>query len=176
MKNPSSVILLMLTVFAGASFAQKYSIEPMHFAAGTTLTFHLQTRLNPVQANEMDSLPRGTAIQVKLLAPVDSATEADGAAFRGEIAAPVASGSGVILHAGAEVSGVLALLRNRAHPGGFRYELLVTGVRDRDKSYDLTASLSPSVFEAASGPASGSRAAATRAAATQKATTAPPSE
>jgi hypothetical protein len=40
------------------------------------------------------------------------------------------------------------LLRSRNHPEGFRYELLVTSLTDHEKTYDVTASLNPSFFDA----------------------------
>jgi len=46
------------------------------------LTFHLHTRLNPTDRNEMDVLPRGTVIRVKMLNGIDSSVEfAMGASF-----------------------------------------------------------------------------------------------
>src|SRR5690242_1033225 len=45
--------------------------EPLHIAAGTVLTFHLQTRFNPENKNKIDLLPTGTALQVKMLDTVD---------------------------------------------------------------------------------------------------------
>lgn len=152
MKKVSCLALCALFASATIAFGQKSTVPPLRYAAGTVLTFHLQTRLNPAHSNDIDGLPKGTAIQVKLLVPIDSTTENDGARFRGELAAPVAAANGVVLHSGAEVNGILALLRNRTHPDGFRYELLITGVTDRSNhhatNYELTASLSPSVFEA----------------------------
>jgi hypothetical protein len=150
-KKPSSLFLCLLTVLVGSTFGQKSVIPPVHYAAGTVLVFHLQTRLNPGHSNETDGLPKGTVIRVKILQPIDSTSESDGADFHGEVAAAVASQNGVVIHAGSEVSGILALLRNRRHPNGFRYELLITGVKDHSRNYDLTASLSPSVFEAPAG-------------------------
>jgi hypothetical protein len=45
------------------------------------------------------------------------------------------------------VRGILALLRSRSHPDGFRYELLITRLTDHGKSYVLTASLKPSLAD-----------------------------
>jgi hypothetical protein len=43
-------------------------------------------------------------------------------------------------------------LRSKTHPDGFRYEVLVTGVTDHGKSYDLTASLNPSFADVPTPP------------------------
>ena len=67
---------------------------------------------------------------------------------------PVVSGNEVIVHADAEVQGLLALLRSRTHPEGFRYELLITSVKDHGKTYDLTASLNTAFFDGGARPIS----------------------
>ena len=59
----------------------------------------------------------------------------------------IASGTQVVAHSDAAVTGLLVLLRSREHPEGFRYELLVTGISDGVKSYRVTASLSPSLYD-----------------------------
>jgi hypothetical protein len=63
----------------------------------------------------------------------------------------------VIIRSEAEVRVLLVLLRSRNHPEGFRYELLVTRLTDRGKSYDLTASLNPSFLDPAAQPAADSK-------------------
>ena len=68
----------------------------------------------------------------------------DGAQFRGVVVAPVVSKDEVVIHADAAVRGLFALLRSRNHPDGFRYELLITGIADGGKLFQLTASLNPS--------------------------------
>ena len=145
------VVLCFMSVFAFEVDGQKASPEPLAVAAGTVLTFHLQTRLNPGGGNEMDALPKGTELRVKILSGIDSGVNRDGAGFRGEIVSPVVSGNEIVLHTESEVSGLLALLRSRNHPEGFRYELLITTVNDHGKSYDITASLSPSFTESRPG-------------------------
>jgi len=75
------------------------------------------------------------------------------------LAAPLVSGGQVIVRNEAEVRGLLVLLRSRSHPEGFRYELLVTSLTDRGKSYDLTASLNPTFLDTGIQPESGSKAA-----------------
>jgi hypothetical protein len=137
--------LCLLSALAGQVSGQKSGIEQVSVAAGTVLTFHLQTRLRPGPGNEMDGLPKGTVLRVKLLQAIDSKVNQDGSEFRGEVVTPVVSGNEVVLHADSEVKGLLALLRSRNHPDGFRYELLVTNVSDHGKSYELTASLNPSL-------------------------------
>jgi len=95
----------------------------------------------------MDAMPKGTVLQVKMLDAIDSDVDRDGTQFHGSLAAPLVLGDDVVVPAEAEVRGLLVLLRSRTHPEGFRYELLVTGLTDRGKSYDLTASLNPSFFD-----------------------------
>src|SRR6266852_5477687 len=142
------VFLCAVSVFAGAARGQGSSLEPIHAQLGAVLTFHLQTRLNPTDRNEMDVLPRGTVLRVKMLNGVDSGVERDGSEFHGEVVESVAAGSKVIVHPESEVRGILVVLRSKNHPAGFRYELLVTSLTDHAKTYDITASLNPSFFDA----------------------------
>ena len=142
------VFLCCVCVFGGTARGQNANIEPIHAPAGAVLTFHVQTRLNPIDRNEMDVLPRGTVIRVKLLNGVDSSVDRDGSVFHGEVVDSVSAGSKVIVHSESEVRGILVLLRSKNHPEGFRYELLVTSLTDHAKTYDLTASLNPSFVDA----------------------------
>jgi hypothetical protein len=82
-----------------------------------------------------------------MLDSIDSTVNRDGSPFRGSIVSPLISGDQVVVHSDAEVHGLLALLRSRSHPEGFRYELLITGLVDHGKSYTLTASLDSSFFD-----------------------------
>ena len=116
-------------------------IAPLRFPSGTILSFDLQTRLKSNAAEALDALPKGTVLRVKLLDSIDSAVNRDGFPFHGVLVSPVASGDQVIVHADAEVRGLLALLRSARHPEGFRYELLVTGLVDHGEAYTLTAFL-----------------------------------
>lgn len=147
MDRVAAVILCAVSVFGGTARGQNANIEPIHAQLGTVLTFHVQTRLNPTDRNEMDVLPRGTAIRVKMLNGVDSSVDRDGSEFHGEVLDSVSAGSRVVVHSESEVRGILVLLRSKNHPEGFRYELLVTSVTDHSKTYDLTASLNPSFFD-----------------------------
>ena len=142
------VFLCSLCVFGGTARGQNANIQPIHAELGAVLTFHLQTRLNPSARNEMDGLPRGTVIRVKMLNGVDSSVDRDGSEFHGEVVDSVSAGSKVIVHRDSEVRGILVLLRSKNHPEGFRYELLVTSLTDHAKTYNLTASLNPSFFDA----------------------------
>ena len=144
------LFVCFIGVSTGVTRAQNSSIEPVHVAAGTVLMFHLQTRLKPVDGDALTSLPEGTILRVKMLDSVDSGINGDGAEFRGSIVSSLSSGDDVVIHSDAEVRGLLALLRSRSHPEGFRYELLLTGVTERGKSYALTASLSPALFDSGS--------------------------
>ena len=146
------VFLCSVCVFGGAARGQTANIVAIHAQAGSVLTFHLQTRLNPTDRNKMDVLPRGTVLRVKMLNGVDSGVDRDGSEFRGEVVDSVSAGSKVIVHSESEVKGMLVLLRSKSHPDGFRYELLVTSLTDHEKTYDLTASLNPSFFDAGASP------------------------
>jgi hypothetical protein len=139
-------ILCCLSVFLSTSSSQSSGVPPLQVATGTILTFHVQTRLNPNSENVVDVLPRGTILQVKMLDTINSKVNADGTHFRGEMVSSVTSGNQTIVHSDSEVRGILALPRSRSHPEGFRYELVTTGVTAHGRSYDLTASLSPSFF------------------------------
>lgn len=147
MRRFGMLFLCAASVFAGAALGQGSTIEPIHAQPGAVLTFHLQTRLNPADRNEMDVLPRGTVIRVKMLNGVDSGMDRDGSVFHGRVVNSVSAGDRIIVHPESEVRGILVLLRSKNHPEGFRYELLLTSVTDHTKTYDMTASLNPSFFD-----------------------------
>jgi hypothetical protein len=152
-------VLCSISLLASSARGQSPSIAPIRVAAGTVLEFHLQTRLNPTGEDALDALPKGTVLQVRMLDSIDSAVDRDGAEFHGSIVAPLVLEGQVIVRSDAEVRGLLVLLRSRSHPDGFRYELLVTGLTDRGKSYDLTASLNPSFLDPGAQPASAAKSA-----------------
>ena len=156
------VFLCSACVFGGTARGQNAHIEPIHAQLGAVLTFHVQTRLNPTDRNEMDVLPKGTVLRVKMLNGVDSGVDRDGSEFHGEVVDSVSAGSKVIVHPESEVRGILVLLRSKNHPDGFRYELLVTSLTDHAKTYDITASLNPSFFDAGAPAPSTSKAEAPR--------------
>lgn len=150
-----ALVLVCLAVMLAKSAPAQNSIpEPIHVPAGTVLTFHLQTRLNPGAGNDVDVLPKGTVLRVKMLDSIDSNIDRDGAEFRGLVVSSVVAGKATVVHSDAEVRGIFALLRSRNHPDGFRYELLVMGITDHGKNYDLTASLNPSFHDGGDQPAS----------------------
>src|SRR5712692_11488591 len=153
MRHSFAAVLCSIGLFAGATPAQSPDVAPVRVIAGTVLKFHLQTRLTPAAGDALDALPKGTVLQVRMLDPIDSGTDRDGTEFHGSLVAPLVSGGQVIVRAEAEVRGLLVLLRSRSHPEGFRYELLVTGLTDRGKSYDLTASLNLSFLDSGTQPA-----------------------
>ena len=150
-------VLCFLALLSGSARGQSLSVAPIRVAAGTVLEFHVQTRLHPTRGDALDALPKGTVLQVRILDSIDSDVDHDGAEFHGSIVAPVVSAGDVIVHREAEVRGLLVLLRSRNHPEGFRYELLVTGLTDHGKSYDLTASLNPSFVDPAVQPVADSK-------------------
>jgi hypothetical protein len=157
MRHSFAAVLCSISLLVSATPAQSPDIAPVRVIAGTVLKFHLQTRLTPTAGDALDALPKGTVLEVRMLDSIDSATDRDGAEFHGTLAAPLVLGGEVIIRSEAEVRVLLVLLRSRNHPEGFRYELLVTGLTDRGKSYDLTASLNPSFLDPAAQPAADSK-------------------
>jgi hypothetical protein len=155
-------IALLALCFVGASAStthgQASRIEPVQVSAGTVLTFYLHARLNPASGDSVDGLPKGTLLRVKMLDSIDSALNADGTEFHGTVVSGLVSSGELVIHSGSQVRGILALLRSRSHPEGFRYELLITDLTDHGKLYTLTASLNPSLAD--SGAASTSKPAA----------------
>ncbi|HTP68481.1 MAG TPA: hypothetical protein VMJ35_06215 [Dongiaceae bacterium] len=149
MSRIARLVVLSVSILSVVSVAaQSPGLSPIHAAAGTVVTFYLQTRLNPATPNVIDSLPRGTTVSVKLLRTIDSAVDRDGAEFDGILAAPLLSDKNeVILPANSAVRGLFALLRSASHPDGFRYELLVTKIKRDGKVYELTASATPSLSD-----------------------------
>lgn len=146
-----SVVLCALSVSAASAYGQK-GVAPLQVSAGTVVSFYSQTRLHPGAGNALDELPKGSLLKVRMLEAIDSNVDRDGLEFHGVLAAPIISGNELIVHADAEVHGLLVLLRSRNHPEGFRYDLLLTNISENGKSYELTASLSPSFFETAATP------------------------
>lgn len=147
MQRYAVAALCVVTLLAGVAVGQSFIVEPVRAASGSVLTFYLQTRLHPTSENLPDILPGGTELRVKILDRMDSEIDRDGAEFHGVVVSPVLAGNETIVHADAEVNGILVLLRSKTHPDGFRYDLLVTHLTDHGKSYSLTASLTTSVFE-----------------------------
>jgi hypothetical protein len=146
MKRIALVAVCLTSAVATVAQGQASSTTPVpvRVTSGTVLTFYLHARLNPTSGDSLDGLPKGTLLRVKMLDSVDSAKDADGAEFRGTVVSGLTSSGEIVIHPKSEVRGILALLRSRSHPEGFRYELLITGLIDQGKSYALTASLNPS--------------------------------
>ena len=142
-----TAVTTLFALFAAPSFGQSASISPLEIPAGAVVDFQLQSRLSPSASDPADALPAGTRLQIKLLNAIDSRVDQDGSEFQGVLVSPLEQNNHVIVGANAEVHGLFALLRSRQHPEGFRYELLVTNVVDGGRSYVVTASLDPSLFE-----------------------------
>jgi len=53
----SGYSLVLIGVLTSTARGQNSAIEPIHAAAGTVLTFYLQTRLNPTGGEALDILP-----------------------------------------------------------------------------------------------------------------------
>ncbi len=159
MKRIALVVLCFFGAFASTSRGQAFYPAPVRVSAGTVLTFYLHARLNPTSGDSLDGLPKGTLLRVKMLDSIDSAVNADGTEFHGTVVSGLTLSGELVIHPGSEVEGILALLRSKSHPEGFRYELLITGLTDRGKSYVLTASLNSSLADssvtATSKPATG---------------------
>ena len=147
MRRLAILVLCVLWLSATAAYGQSPQIGQVHVASGSVLSFHLQTRMNPDAGDSLAAFPKGTLLHVRMLDSIDSTVNRDGSSFRGSIVTPLISGDHVIVHSDAEVHGLLALLRSRRHPDGFRYELLITGLVDHGKAYTLTASLDSSFFD-----------------------------
>jgi hypothetical protein len=147
MSRVGVVIVCCFGFFAGAARGQSPTIQPIRAAAGTVLTFHLQTLLRPGGGDALGTLPEGTILQVRLLDPIDSGVNRDGDVFRGSVVSSVSSKNKTVIETGAGVRGLFALLRSRKHPEGFRYELIITSLTDRGKTYALTASVDPALFD-----------------------------
>jgi hypothetical protein len=149
MKRVALVALCCTIAFASAAKGQTTGVVPVpvHVTAGTVLTFYLHARLNSTSGDSLDGLPKGTLLRVKMLDSIDSAVNADGTEFRGTVVSGLTSSGELVIHPQSEVRGILALLRSRSHPEGFRYELLITRLTDQGKSYALTASLRPSLAD-----------------------------
>ena len=141
---PAALSLLALAL---ATYGQTFKVKPLRVSAGTVLTFYLHARLNTASGDGVDGLPKGTLLRVKMLESIDSAVNGDGTEFHGTVVSGLASSREVVIHPDSEVRGILALLRSRSHPDGFRYELLITSLTDHGKSYVLTASLRPSLAD-----------------------------
>ena len=147
MKRIALVAVCLMGEFATATHGQAFKIEQVRVSAGTVLTFYLHARLNPTSGDSIDGLPKGTLLRVKMLDSIDSAVNADGTEFHGMVVSGLTSSGEIVIHPESEVRGILALLRSRSHPEGFRYELLITSLMDHGKSYALTASLNPSLAD-----------------------------
>lgn len=148
MRRSTLGVVCALSVIIGAYEARAAALKPIRVSAGTVLTFYLQTRLNPDNGSVIDQLPKGTVLNIKVMDSIDSEVTRDGAEFRGLVVTPLVSGDEVIIHSDAQVRGLFAILRSRSHPEGFRYELLITGITDGGKTFQLTASMNPSFVDA----------------------------
>ena len=144
MRKIHAGILCAIALWVHPVFGQGSGVAPVQLPVGSVQTFYLQTRLNPNAENPLDGLPKGTVLRVRLLDAIDSNLEADGAAFRGILDAPLTDEhKATLVEEHSEVRGLLVLLRSRTHPEGFRYELLLTGINVNGKMRDLTAILNP---------------------------------
>ena len=142
-----ATVLFAVSLFSLSARSAPPAIGQVHVNAGSALNFQLQTRLKASNSDAMDEFPAGTVVRVRMLETIDSTRDADGTPFRGVLVSSLASGTQVVAHTDAAVTGMLVLLRSREHPEGFRYVLLVTRISDGGKSYPVTASLSSSLYD-----------------------------
>ncbi|HEY6944589.1 MAG TPA: hypothetical protein VI431_05560 [Candidatus Acidoferrum sp.] len=149
MKRIALTLLCFVSAFASTARCQTFHPAPVHVSAGAVLTFYLHARLKSTSGDGLDALPKGTLLRVKMLDSIDSAVNTDGTEFHGTVVSGLTSSGELVIHPGSEVQGILALLRSRSHPEGFRFELLITSLTDHGKSYVLTASLNPSLADSA---------------------------
>src|SRR6266852_3816834 len=150
MRHSFAAVLCFVSLLASAAPRPNPAVAPVRVAAGTVLKFHLQTRLNPTAGDTFDSFPKGTVLEVRMLDSIDSAIDHDGAEFHGSLAAPLVLGGEVIIHSESEVRGLLALLRSKSHPEGFRYELLKSASRPRTSDSEWIITSPPKTSGAAS--------------------------
>src|SRR5438105_11057518 len=134
MKRITPLVLCLFAAFPSTTHGQTSSIARVQVSAGTVLTFYLHARLNPTSGNSVDGLPKGTLLRVRMLDSIDSAVNPDGTGFHGAVVSGLTSSGELVIHSGSEVRGILALLRSRSHPEGFRYELLITDLTDHGRS------------------------------------------
>src|ERR1700741_777087 len=95
-------VLCFIIPLAGAAHGQSPAVAPVRVAAGAVLNFHLQTRLNPTAGHTLDALPKGTVLQVRVLDPIDSGVDRDGAEFHGSLTTPLVLEGEVIVRSEAE--------------------------------------------------------------------------
>ena len=146
--------LAVCAFFVSTAGGQDTTVKPLQFASGAILSFRLQTRLRPVAGDPLNDVPSGTILQVKMLDSLDASANADGIPFRASVISPLVVAGRVVVHADAEVHGLQVLLRNRNHPEGFRYELLITNLVDHGESYTITASFDPATPDGVAAPLS----------------------
>ena len=96
MRHSFAAVLCFVSL-ASAAPRPNPAVAPVRVAAGTVLKFHLQTRFNPTAGDNLDSFPKGTVLEVRMLDSIDSAVDHDGAEFHGSLAAPLVLGGEVII-------------------------------------------------------------------------------
>jgi hypothetical protein len=144
----STLLVCALVLSAGSTRGQTLGVKPIQFESGTVFSFQLQPRLQARAGDPLNRIPSGTLLQVKMLDTARRDSEADGFPFRGTVMSSLTVGGQVIIHSEAEVQGIQILLRNKNHPEGFRYELLITDLTDQGQSYTITAFFDPTFGEA----------------------------
>jgi hypothetical protein len=91
------LIVCVMSLLAMPAHAESSEVVQIQVVVGTVLTFHLQNRLNSVAGNQLDILPAGTVLNVRMLDSIDSTMNRDGAPFRGLVVSSLVSGNRALL-------------------------------------------------------------------------------
>jgi hypothetical protein len=121
-----------------------FQIGQVTAAAGAIGTFYLT---DPAEIGGL-SFQAGTLLRVKILNQISSLVDQSGTAFTGLLVVPLQLKGQIVVNAGAQVRGSLALLRSKAHPDGRCYDLLISQIADRGKTFSVYATLhTPSLLK-----------------------------
>jgi hypothetical protein len=121
-----------------------FQIGQVTASAGATGTFYLT---DPAEIGGL-SFQAGTLLRVKILNQISSLADQSGTAFTGSLVVPLQLKGQIVVNAGAQVRGSLALLRNKAHPDGRCYDLLISQIADGGKTFSVYATLrTPSLLK-----------------------------
>jgi hypothetical protein len=135
MRTSRRLLYFSLIVLETLAWAQKqtannqmrtFQIGQVTAAAGATGTFYLT---DPAEIDGL-SFQAGTLLGVKILNQISSLVDQSGTAFTGLLVVPLQLKGQIVVNAGAQVRGSLALLRNKAHPDGRCYDLLISQIAD----------------------------------------------
>src|SRR5207248_9566644 len=103
------VAMCFVGAFGSTAHGQTSNIQPVHVSAGTVLTYYLHARLNPTNGNEVDGLPKGTLLRVKMRNSIDSAVNADGTEFHRTVVSGLTWSGDLVINYRAYVRGIITL-------------------------------------------------------------------